>query len=152
MDGGHDRAMVNGRRPSRGLRVHPEADALEAPTTSCCAHSLGSLICYDTFLRNRGCDRRQGLCHLRLADRQPVSPRCFAGRIEPLKPAYGTTSSTPTTACSPPLEIAADNFEQILEQFDMPNDVLNHDPIWYLPMRTPSQRVARPRRAPGRAP
>jgi hypothetical protein len=31
-----------------------------------------------------------------------------------------------------PVRIAADNFQQVIEQFDIPNDVLNHNATWYL--------------------
>jgi metacaspase-1 len=31
-----------------------------------------------------------------------------------------------------PLQITADNFRQVITQFDIPNDVLNHNATWYL--------------------
>lgn len=98
------------------------------------AHSLGSLIAYDTFGRNPGLLDGKVLVTLGSQVGHPAVRDLFAGRIGPIVPArhwyhlYNPHDHVFTS----PLRISAPNFEQIDTQFDVPNDVLNHEATWYL--------------------
>ena len=98
-----------------------------------CAHSLGTLICYDAFQRERPAIAGRTLVTLGSQIGNPFVRDFFAGRIEPLARArrwfhlYNPDDRVFTTE----LRIQADNFTAVQTAFDKPNDPLNHDAIWY---------------------
>lgn len=97
------------------------------------AHSLGSLICYDTFVRNL--KKLEGAAFVSFGSQigNPAVRDIFAGRIEALSGKKWYHLFNPDDrVLTAPLKVAADNFVQIVEQFDIPNDVLNHSATAYL--------------------
>ena len=96
------------------------------------AHSLGSLISYDTFRRNPGALAGKVLVTFGSQIANPFVRDCLAGRIEPLDARmwyhlYNDDDHVFTAE----LRLQSDRFAQILTHFDKPNDILNHDPIYY---------------------
>jgi len=97
------------------------------------AHSLGSLICYDTFVRNPGEIKDRVFVSLGSQIGNPAVRDVFAGRLEALAGRKWYHLFNPDDhVMTYPIKIAANNFVQVTEQFDIPNDVLNHDATWYL--------------------
>jgi len=97
------------------------------------AHSLGSLICYDTFVRNVA--EIEGKVFVSFGSQigNPAVRDVFAGRIQGLKSRKWYHLFNPDDhVMTHPLRNAEANFKQVVEQFDIPNDVLNHDATWYL--------------------
>ena len=109
-------------------------DKLEARTYDMVlAHSLGSLICYDTFVRNPAAIRDKVFVTFGSQIGNPAVRDVFAGRIKPLacrKWFHLFNPSDHVLTC--PLDVRADNYQQVTVAFDVPNDVLNHDATWYL--------------------
>lgn len=99
-----------------------------------CAHSLGSLICYDIFSRNPEAIKNK--CFLSFGSQigNPFVRDALAGRIEPLPEArmwyhlYNPDDHVFTAE----IRLATGNFAQIGTEFDIENDPLNHDAIHYL--------------------
>jgi hypothetical protein len=98
-----------------------------------CAHSLGTLVCYDAFRRERAALDGRTFVTLGSQIGNPFVRDCFAGRIEALARArrwyhlYNSDDHVFTAE----LRIQADNFTAVETRFDKPNDPLNHDAIWY---------------------
>jgi hypothetical protein len=118
------------------LRQRLRARVLDAVATKrpdvVCAHSLGSLICYDTFQRNPGALTDRAFVTLGSQIGNPFVRDCFAGRIEPLAARMWYHLYNPDDhVFTAELRIQAPNFVEIQARFDKPNDLLNHDPIWY---------------------
>ena len=99
-----------------------------------CAHSLGSLICYDTFLKNPAALRGKYFVSLGSQIGNPCVRDVFAGRLEPLAGAirWFHLFNPDDHVLTADIRMAAENFEEVGTEFDKPNDVLNHDAIWYL--------------------
>lgn len=96
------------------------------------AHSLGSLISYDTFRRNPAALTGKVFITLGSQIANPFVRDCLAGRIEPLDARmwyhlYNVDDHVFTAA----LRLQSDRFCEILTPFDKPGDLLNHDPIYY---------------------
>ncbi len=119
-----------------------------------CAHSLGTLICYDTFQRSPGTLRDRAFVTLGSQIGNPFVRDCFAGRIAALDARmwyhlYNSDDHVFTAE----LRVQAPNFVEIQTRFDKPNDLLNHDAIWYFNHANTQNRVwldlsgARPPRA-----
>jgi hypothetical protein len=107
-----------------------------------CAHSLGSLICYDAFRRNPGTVANRVFITLGSQIGNPFVRDCFAGRIEPLDARMWYHLYNPDDhVFTAELRIQAPNFAEIQTPFDKPNDVLNHDPIWYFNHANTQNRV-----------
>ena len=97
------------------------------------AHSLGSLICYDTFVRNPKEIKDRVFVSFGSQIGNPAVRDVFAGRIEALASRKWYHLFNPDDhVMTYPVKIAADNFVQVIEKFDIPNDVLNHSATWYL--------------------
>jgi hypothetical protein len=97
------------------------------------AHSLGSLISYDTFLRNPAAIDGRMFVSLGSQIGNPAVRDVFAGRLETLAARKWYHLFNPddhVMTCA--INIAAANFQQVEVQFDIPNDVLNHNATWYL--------------------
>ena len=98
-----------------------------------CAHSLGSLLSYDTFARNPEAIADKVYVTLGSQIGNPFVRDCFAGRIVPLESArtwyHLYNDEDHVFTC--PLKLDAPNFAQVDTEFDKPGDALNHDPIWY---------------------
>lgn len=99
-----------------------------------CAHSLGSLLCYDTFLRNPKAINGKYFVSLGSQIGNPCVRDTFAGRIEPLDQVkrWFHLYNPEDHVLTADLHMAGGNFEEIGTQFDIPNDSLNHDATWYL--------------------
>jgi metacaspase-1 len=107
-----------------------------------CAHSLGSLVCYDAFKRNPGAVSNAALITLGSQIGNPFVRDCFAGRIEPLDARMWYHLYNPDDhVFTAELRIQAQNFVEIQTRFDKPNDVLNHDPVWYFNHANTQNRV-----------
>ncbi len=97
-------------------------------------HSLGSLICYDTFLRNPAALKGKTFVSLGAQIGNPCVRDAFAGRLECLNSVkqwfhlYNPDDHVMTAG----IRLNAGNFEEIGTQFDIPNDPLNHDAAHYL--------------------
>jgi hypothetical protein len=97
-----------------------------------CAHSLGSLVCYDTFQRSPG--QISGKVFLTFGSQigNPFIRDCFAGRIKPVNARMWYHLYNPDDhVFTAEIRVQAPNFTQIQTEFDKPQDVLNHDPVWY---------------------
>jgi hypothetical protein len=98
-----------------------------------CAHSLGSLICYDAFRRDPDALAGKTLLVTGSQIGNPFVRDCFAGRIEPLPSArrwyhlYNRDDHVLTAH----IRIDAPNFAEVQTEFDQPGARLNHDPIEY---------------------
>lgn len=99
-----------------------------------CAHSLGSLLCYDTFLRNPKAVKGKYFVSFGSQIGNPCVRDTFAGRIAPLEQAarWFHLYNPDDHVFTADLHMAADNFEEVGTEFDIPNDILNHEATWYL--------------------
>ena len=99
-----------------------------------CGHSLGSLICYDTFLRNAAAIQGKTFVSLGSQIGNPCVRDAFAGRLEALAGAkrwfhlFNPNDHVLTAG----IRLSADNYSEVGTAFDIPNDVLNHDASHYL--------------------
>jgi hypothetical protein len=97
------------------------------------AHSLGSLICYDTFVRNAGEIRDKVFVSFGSQIGNPAVRDVVAGRIQGLESRKWYHLFNPDDhVMTYPLRNAESNFKQVITEFDVPNDVLNHDATRYL--------------------
>lgn len=97
------------------------------------AHSLGSLICYDTFVRNPNAFDDKVFVSLGSQIGNPAVRDVFAGRIQPLVGRKWYHLFNPEDhVMTSPIELPADNFQPVATPFDIPNDFLNHNATWYL--------------------
>jgi hypothetical protein len=107
-----------------------------------CAHSLGSLICYDAFQRNPGAIAKSTFVTFGSQIGNPFVRDCFAGRIEALNARmWYHLYNRDDRVFTAELRIQAPNFAEIDTPFDKPNDVLNHDPLWYFNHSNTQSRV-----------
>src|SRR5262249_28613025 len=107
-----------------------------------CAHSLGSLICYDTFQRNPGVVSNATFVTFGSQIGNPFVRDCFAGRIEALDARmWYHLYNREDPVFTAELRLQANNFAEIQTPFDKPNDALNHDPVWYFNHANTQSRV-----------
>ncbi len=118
------------------------------------AHSLGSLVCYDTFSRNPAAIAGKVFLTFGSQIGNPFVRDCFAGRIKPVNAHMWYHLYNPEDhVFTAEIQLQAQNFDEILTEFDKPNDILNHDPVWYFNHTNTQARVwfdlsgARPARA-----
>ncbi len=99
-----------------------------------CGHSLGSLICYDTFLRNAAAIQGKTFISLGAQIGNPCVRDAFAGRLEGLSAArqWFHLYNPEDHVLTADIRLNASNFEEVGTQFDIPNDPLNHDAAHYL--------------------
>ena len=98
-----------------------------------CAHSLGSLICYDTFRRNPNAISGKYFVSLGSQIGNPCVRDVFAGRIEPVEATTWYHLYNPDDhVLTAEIHLSADNFTEVNAEFDIPNDILNHDAAHYL--------------------
>lgn len=98
-----------------------------------CAHSLGSLISYDTFAQNPAAIAGKVFVSLGSQIGNPAVRDVFAGRIAALDAREWYHLFNPDDhVLTYPLSLTASNFEQVTTEFDIPNDLLNHDATRYL--------------------
>lgn len=109
-------------------------DKIEAKTYDVVlAHSLGTLICYDTFLRNTDAIKDATFVSFGSQIGNPAVRDVFAGRIQALTCRKWYHLYNPDDhVLTYPLDIRASNYQQVTVSFDIPNDALNHDATWYL--------------------
>lgn len=98
------------------------------------AHSLGSLICYDTFLHNPQVIAGKRLVTLGSQIGNPFVRDLFAGRLKALNRAasWHHLFNPNDHVLTAQISLDNDNFEQVLTEFDIPNDILNHNAPYYL--------------------
>jgi hypothetical protein len=97
------------------------------------AHSLGSLVCYDTFRRNPAAIGGKVFASFGSQIGNACLRDAFAGRIEPLDAArWYHLFNRHDHVFTAPLNIHDERFVQLLTPFDKPSDIINHDPAWYL--------------------
>lgn len=98
-----------------------------------CAHSLGSLICYDTFRQNPNAIKGKVFVSFGSQIGNPFVRDVFAGRIEPLAADYWYHLFNPDDhVLTAQINLTDNNFKQVLTEFDIRNDILNHDATYYL--------------------
>lgn len=109
-----------------------------------CAHSLGSLIAYDTFAQNSELIAGKTFITLGSQIGNPFVRSIFGGRIVPLATAkkwfhlYNEEDDVLTAE----IKLSAPNFEQVTTFFDIPG-YADHDPAQYLAHPNASDRVWR---------
>ncbi|MGA7980616.1 MAG: caspase family protein [Chromatiaceae bacterium] len=109
-----------------------------------CAHSLGSLICYDTFRQNAAAIKGSIFVSFGSQIGNPFVRDVFAGRVEPLDAKMWFHLFNPDDhVLTAQLNIAAENFSQVITEFDIPNDIINHDAAHYLAHANASNTVWR---------
>ena len=116
-----------------GTRDAVLAKMQSKPYDAVLAHSLGSLICYDTFVRNPDAIHEKVFVSFGSQIGNPAVREVFAGRIQALagrKWYHVFNPEDHVLTC--PIRLSADNFQQVTADFDVPNDILNHDATWYL--------------------
>jgi hypothetical protein len=100
-----------------------------------CAHSLGTLLCYDTFVRGTGRTAIAGRRLITFGSQigSPFVRSTFGGRIVPLKRAkdWYHLYNSEDAAFAAPIELDASNFVQVSTEFDEPG-MLDHNAIEYL--------------------
>jgi len=98
-----------------------------------CAHSLGSLIGYDTFSRTPEAIEGKVFVSFGSQIANPFVRDTFAGRIEALAASKWYHLYNPDDhVFTAQIVLNAPNFEQDLTEFDIPNDPINHDAAHYL--------------------
>lgn len=116
------------------LRQLLTAKVQESAPDVICAHSLGSLIAYDTFRRQPALLKNTTLVTFGSQIGNAAVRETFGGRIEGIAPArhwyhlYNENDNVFTA----PLNLRVDNFTQVETPFDKPGDPLNHDATLYL--------------------
>lgn len=108
-----------------------------------CAHSLGSLVCYDAFRRNPDAIANKTLVTFGSQIGNPFVRDCFAGRLERLRRAkqWYHLFNREDHVLTAHVRLDAPNFAEVLTEFDKPGDVLNHDPIFYFNHENTQTRV-----------
>ncbi len=115
------------------LRGTLAAAMKERPYSLVCAHSLGSLLCYDTFQRDAAVMAGKGLLTFGSQIGNPSVRDCFGGRIAPLDRArrWYHLFNREDHVLTARIKIDAPNFSEVLTEFDKAGDILNHDPLLY---------------------
>ena len=120
------------------LRADARARILEALSEGSydvvCAHSLGSLICYDAFTQNPAAIRGKHFVSFGSQIGNPLVRDSFAGRLMPLAQAtnWYHLYNPDDHVLTADIRLSAPNFIDVGTQFDIPNDPLNHSAVWYL--------------------
>lgn len=97
------------------------------------AHSLGSLICYDSLVHNPGALKDKTFVTFGSQIGHPAIRDIFAGRIQiPDVGRWFHLFNPEDNVLTARIRIIDDRFKQVDEPFDIPNDLLNHDATWYL--------------------
>ena len=98
-----------------------------------CAHSLGSLICYDLLARNASAAANRTFVSLGSQIGNPFVRSVFGGRIVPLETAkkWYHLYNEEDDVLTAPIRLQDDTFEQITTYFDIPG-YTDHDPKEYL--------------------
>lgn len=109
-----------------------------------CAHSLGAMVCYDSFRRDivrngGGAYAGMGLLTFGSQLAHPAVQSVIGGRIEPLVDNGGQGFTQWVHLYNPedhvftrPLPGSDARTHSITVSFDIPGDLLNHDGAWYL--------------------
>jgi metacaspase-1 len=125
-----------------GLRKRVLDTLRERPFSLVCAHSLGSLGCYDAFRRNPGAVADKTFMTFGSQIGNPCVRDVFAGRIEPLNVRrWYHLFNRDDHVLTAHIRIEAPNFAEVLTEFDKPGDVLNHDPLFYFNHKNTRARV-----------
>ncbi|KJZ36975.1 hypothetical protein VC33_14320 [Pseudomonas fluorescens] len=99
-----------------------------------CAHSLGTLVAYDTFRRDSSLMSNRVLITFGSQIANPAVRETFGGRIEGIETAYKWYHlyNEHDHVFTAPLYLRDANFTQVMTPFDKPGDALNHDATFYL--------------------
>lgn len=125
------------------LRRKLLSEIQQRPYSLVCAHSLGSLVCYDTFIRNPDALVNKSLVTFGSQIGHACVRDVFAGRITPLPDArrWYHLFNRDDHVLTAHLRLDAPNFAEVLTEFDKPGDILNHDPILYFNHQNTQTRV-----------
>ena len=98
-----------------------------------CAHSLGTLIAYDTFCRDADLIASKVFISFGSQIGNPFVRDMFAGRIAPINAQKWYHLFNPEDhVLTAGIRLNVPNFLQVGTEFDVENDPLNHDPVHYL--------------------
>ncbi|WP_449433778.1 caspase family protein [Pseudomonas putida] len=99
-----------------------------------CAHSLGSLVAYDTLRRDPALMSKRVLITFGSQIGNPAVRETFGGRIEGIAGArrWYHLYNEHDNVFTAPLYLRDANFTQVMTPFDKPGDALNHDATFYL--------------------
>lgn len=99
-----------------------------------CAHSLGTLVAYDTFRRDPSLMNKRVLITFGSQIANPAVRETFGGRIEGIETAskWYHLYNEHDHVFTAPLYLRDANFTQVMTPFDKPGDALNHDATYYL--------------------
>jgi len=126
------------------LRNRLLAEMDKEPFDLVCAHSLGSLVCYDTFRQNPEAIKNKFFLTCGSQIGNPCVRDTFAGRIETVDAKQWFHLYNPHDhVFTAEIQLAASNYVEVGTEFDIPNDALNHDPIWYFNNANTRSRVWR---------
>ena len=115
------------------LRKRLAAAVAERPYSLVCAHSLGTLACYDTFQRDSSTMTGKAFMTFGSQIGNACVRDCFAGRIDAIKARqWYHLFNREDHVLTAQIKIDAPNFAQVLTEFDKAGDILNHDPVLYL--------------------
>jgi len=105
----------------------------DRPYSLVCAHSLGSLLCYDTFQRDDTTIAGKAFLTFGSQIGNPCVRDCFGGRIAPIEKArrWYHLFNRDDHVLTARIKVDAANFSEVLTEFDKAGDILNHDPIFY---------------------
>jgi hypothetical protein len=115
------------------LRTRLQAMIKAGAYTLVCGHSLGSLICYDTFRRNPGVLAAKSFVSCGSQIGNPFVRDAFAGRIEAIEGAkkWYNLFNRQDRALTARIRIDDPSFVEVNTDFDQPGNILNHDSILY---------------------
>ncbi len=126
----------------RLLSVIAQATA-DGPVHAVLAHSLGSLVSYDTFRTEPRALRDATLVTFGSQIGSAFVRSSFGGAIRPLEPSsrWWHLYNQHDHVFTAPIRLSADNFTQIETPFDLPGDAMNHDARAYLGHANAAQRL-----------
>ena len=110
------------------------------------AHSLGSLIAYDTLQQNLSLAKGKTFVTFGSQIGNPCVAEAFAGRVQAIESLtmWYHLFNEDDHMFTHTLPFNVPNFTQILTPFDKPNDPLNHDATWYLTNTNTEESLWRP--------
>lgn len=117
--------------------------AAGGPIHAVFAHSLGSLVSYDTFRTEP--DGLSGATLVTFGSQigSAFVRSSFGGALRPVEPSsrWWHLYNRHDNVFTAPIRLSADNFTQIETPFDLPGDAMNHDARAYLNHANAAQRV-----------
>jgi metacaspase-1 len=117
--------------------------AADGPVHAVLAHSLGSLVSYDTFRTEPRSLRDATLVTFGSQIGSAFVRSSFGGALRPVEPSsrWWHLYNKHDRVFTAPIRLSADNFTQIETAFDLPGDAMNHDARAYLGHANAAQRL-----------